>query len=337
MKRLLLLLILIPTLCSVVGQSEGSQGRGEPQLIESICYGSGDDIVSADELPKVKSLIDKALADKAMLLYLVGYDDGSRGSEIGEHLARGRAAILVEYIKSYNVGKEQIRYEGGGVDSSKGCRVDIFQVFVDSASLSVVVPNVVVESGEVASVDKWVVSGEQVIVESEVDDYILSKPMFAIRTNILYWFGGVINFGGEFRAAKSNWGVLLNGGYSPLGGADWDRSFGVWFVAPELRYYFPRNPKWFMGVKLICGEYNCKLTDIGYQGAIYGGGVTTGYRMSINHRIDIEFSLGVGYAYLDYDTYYNNGSINIVEQWGISKGAAVPIDAGVNLIWKLGN
>lgn len=344
MRKFLLLLILLPYLLCVNGESGD---RVEPRLLESIYYKSSSDIAPTTELPKVKSVIDKALADSTMILHLVGYDDGAKGEDNSNYLSSNRSIFLAEYVKSYGIDKERVSYEDGGLDvktddNSKRCRVDIFQIFVDSTTLAAVTPTVehVSTSGSVVKVgettNRGAIHTESIILDTDLDDFYTSKYRVDLRTNMLYWFCGVMNLGCEIGFTKNNLGLLINGGYSVLGGADWENSFGVWFVAPELRFYFPRNPKWFMGVELLCGEYNCKLTDTGYQGSIYGGGVTTGFRTKLSHHIDIEFSLGLGYSYLNYDTYYHKDNINVVQQWDVSRGVAMPVQAGVTLILGLG-
>ncbi|MFR9651874.1 MAG: DUF3575 domain-containing protein, partial [Rikenellaceae bacterium] len=298
-----------------------------------------------------------------LMLHLVGYDDNLKGEELSGYLALNRAAYLVEYIKSYNVRKEQLSYASGGVDSlandkTKGCRVDIFQLYVDSTSLKVVKPdggsvesNGVALGGVSKEVDRLPVRGDDSrnggkkaqsggslsIVDADYETISPTKPLLNIRTNLLYWAGGVINFGCEVVMPGGNFSYLINGGYSPLNSTLYECSLGVWFVAPEFRYYLSRNPRWYVGVELLCGEYNCVLTDTGYQGAIYGGGVTAGYRAKLSNSLDLEFSLGVGYGYLNYDTYHQVNGVNVVEQWGVERGVAMPVQAGLNLIWKLGS
>ncbi|MFR9651120.1 MAG: hypothetical protein SNG35_03745, partial [Rikenellaceae bacterium] len=72
MKRFLLLLVLMPYLLCVKGQEGGTQGREESRLLESVYYKSNSDVAPSEELPKVKGLIENAVADSTLMLHLVG-------------------------------------------------------------------------------------------------------------------------------------------------------------------------------------------------------------------------------------------------------------------------
>ncbi len=328
-----------------MGQDSSAQGREDSRPIASIYYKSNSDIAPSQELPKVKGIIEQAKSDTTMMLQLVGYDDGLKQSGVSESLAADRASYLAAYITSYGVSSEQISARSGGIDStsedsSKACRVDIYQGVVPQ-----VTPEPTPEPtqatqetpSETPSESSLTPTPTQTIVDSHSDDSFLTKPRLSVRTNLLYWLGGSINAGFEVKRVKSNFGFLVDGGYSPLGGADCEYSMGWWFLAPQARFYFPRNPNWFLGVQAVCGQYNIKFSDTGYQGWIYGAGVTTGYRHKVTKRMDIEYSIGVGYGYLDYDTYYHTQGINVVSERGITKGIVMPIEAGIDLIWRLGS
>ncbi|MFR9641252.1 MAG: DUF3575 domain-containing protein [Rikenellaceae bacterium] len=156
----------------------------------------------------------------------------------------------------------------------------------------------------------------------------------SLRTNLLYLVGGMFNLGAEYKSESSSFGYLLNLGYSPFGGDCWEHSFGGWFVSPELRYYIPAAERWFVGVQMLYGGYNFKLADTGYQGNVLGGGLTGGYKITINERFDMDFNVGLGYGSYIYDTYYHSDGINIRQERDLKNGTLLP-QAGVNLIWKI--
>ncbi len=160
---------------------------------------------------------------------------------------------------------------------------------------------------------------------------------FTPRTNLLYWLGGMMNLGVEYKKPESDFGFLVNGGFSPFGDTEWNHNLGGWFVAPEVRYYFPSNDQWFVGAQLLAGGYNIKLSDTGKQGTVIGGGVMGGYTLTLSETFDMDFTLGLGYGHLKYDSYYHDDATNTnpyIEQ-GVSKNSILPIQAGVNLIWKI--
>ncbi|MFR9668660.1 MAG: DUF3575 domain-containing protein [Rikenellaceae bacterium] len=164
-----------------------------------------------------------------------------------------------------------------------------------------------------------------------------TKPLhhISLRTNLLYWLTGMANIGFEWNPGTSQVGIVVNGGYSPVGGADWEYAIGGWYISPEVRYYIPANEKWFLGLEGIVQGFNFKLADTGYQGTLFGGGVLGGYKMNISDLLDMDFTLGLGYRSLHYDTYYHSSDVNILKQAGLSQNRVLPIQIGVNLIWKI--
>ncbi len=158
-----------------------------------------------------------------------------------------------------------------------------------------------------------------------------------LRTNLLYWLGGMLNAGVEYKSAECDFGFLVNGGYSPFGNTEWNHNLGGWFVAPEVRYYLPCNDQWFVGAQFLAAGYNVKLSETGRQGTAIGGGVTGGYKLTLSDSFDMDFTLGVGYGHLKYDTYSHDKvtKTNPYIEKGITKNTLLPIQVGVNLIWKI--
>ncbi len=178
---------------------------------------------------------------------------------------------------------------------------------------------------------------EETLVEMTELQPTICDSKINIRANLLYWTGGMMNIGVEYKQHESNFGFVLNGGYSPFGNTDWNHNLGGWFVAPEVRYYIPTNEQWFVGVELLASGYNYKLSDTGYQGSVIGGGVIGGYKLTLSDTFDMDFTLGLGYGHFEYDTYYHDESTdtNPYIEKGITKNSLMPIQAGVNLIWKI--
>ncbi|MFI3267175.1 MAG: DUF3575 domain-containing protein [Rikenellaceae bacterium] len=177
-------------------------------------------------------------------------------------------------------------------------------------------------------------------VEPEVDlqnSVVSNQNNFTLSTNLLYWLGGLMNVGAEYKKIDSNFGVVVNGGYSPFGDTDWNHNLGGWFIAPELRFYMPNNEKWFIGAQFLASGYNYKLSDTGYQGTVIGGGLTGGYKLRLSDTFDMGFTLGLGYGHFEYDTYYHDNATNTNPyiSKGVTKNSLMPIQAGINLIWKI--
>jgi hypothetical protein len=157
---------------------------------------------------------------------------------------------------------------------------------------------------------------------------------FSLRTNLLYWLATVPNLGIEYRPTATL-GVLLNGGWSHWIWSDEDKQHRTWFAQPELRYYLGANQSWFIGLEAHAAQYNFKFNDAGYQGNAYGGGIIGGYCLVLNKCLDMDFSLGLGYTQLHYDSYFRSNGYMVKKETDIKKSVFAPTQAGVSLIWKI--
>ncbi len=143
------------------------------------------------------------------------------------------------------------------------------------------------------------------------------------------------NVGVELNYGDSPLTFVFNGGYSPFGSKNGEYNLGGWFVSPELRYYIPANPKWFVGVQYLAYGYNIKLSDTGSQGHLHAAGVMGGYKMQLSKLFEMDFTLGAGYGKTNYVTYNHTDGYNVYKERNVSKSSIFPIQAGVNLIWKI--
>lgn len=161
---------------------------------------------------------------------------------------------------------------------------------------------------------------------------------WAIKSNALYLAAGVSNLGGEY-AFHRRWSVDLPVVYSPYTIARTYR-LRLLYVQPEVRYWLDRPMKGhFFGVHLHAGVFNVSFdTKNRYQSekGFYGGGLSYGYAMPLSSRWSMEFTVGVGYAFTKYCTYYNvhNGICYEKDRpsnyWGITR-------LGLNFVYRFGN
>lgn len=180
---------------------------------------------------------------------------------------------------------------------------------------------------------------EEAIVTNAIVAAALDEASFSLRTNLLYWCGGIMNIGAEWNPANTRLGVVLNGGGRISGIESESINLSGWFVSPELRYYLDETESWFVGVQLLAGGFDIKLFDkispIGRVGNVYAGGVTGGYKYRITDTVDIDFNLGIGYTHFAYDTYYYKDGEKVTNFTGATLNTIMPIQAGVNVIYKL--
>ena len=88
-----------------------------------------------------------------------------------------------------------------------------------------------------------------------------------------------------------------------------------WLVQPEFRYWpcetFNGH---FWGIHALGGQFNAggislplgifpALKESRYQGWAAGAGLSYGYHWMLNRKWSLEFSLGLGYLYIDYKKY----------------------------------
>ncbi len=281
-------------------------------------------------------VLDWMKANPGMKVKVNGYADKTGSAEINQKTANMRANIVADYLGRNGVSADLIEANGYGVDSeafvdSLARRVDVLQY--------VEIERVVAcndEAEEVATAPEVVEVIKEVEVVKEVEVEVPAKIAheFSLRTNLLYWCGGLINIGAEYRYDRI--GLIINGGYSPFQSESWNYNSGGWFVSPEVRYYMGSKRQWFVGASVLAGDVNFKFDEIGREGTVYTAGLTGGYRLELNKSLDMDFSLGLGYARFNYHTYEHNADdTNTQTTPNMIKKFVFPTQVGVSLIWKL--
>ena len=147
-------------------------------------------------------------------------------------------------------------------------------------------------------------------------DTVESKSTFylALKNNIIYDVALVANLGLEISLGK-HFSLDLPFTFSPYDICSAYRMRTL-SVQPELRYYFKRGGKGhYFGLHGNLAYYNVvtplnmrtRYQDRDGEHPLYGGGISYGYSLPFgkNSRWGMEFTIGAGYAYLDYDCFYN--------------------------------
>lgn len=133
----------------------------------------------------------------------------------------------------------------------------------------------------------------------------------AVKTNLLYDAAATLNLGCEV-ALQKRISLDISGGYNPFTFSD-DKSMKHWFVQPEVRYWLHGvfNGH-YIGVHAHYMDYDLagKSYFFGnmksgycYDGFAYGAGISYGYQLYLSPRWNIEFTVGGGYTYFEYDKY----------------------------------
>ena len=155
----------------------------------------------------------------------------------------------------------------------------------------------------------------------------------SLRANLLRWGTLTPDLGVEWRLNR-HVGILVNGSYTSWTWNSNDRRYALWEIAPEARYYIGKEKRGYIGAIYKAGSFNYKLSEIGKQGNLMGGGLTGGYQLKLNKALNLDFSLALGCLHADYDKYIVIDGIR-VRQGNETKNWWGPISAGVTLVWNI--
>ncbi len=136
-------------------------------------------------------------------------------------------------------------------------------------------------------------------------------PGWNIKTNLLYDATGTLNLGVEFRtSAKTSLDIPFN--YNAWKFSE-TRQWRHFLVQPEFRLWTKRAfDGHFFGAHAHYAYYNVGnlpkpfsqyMRDHRFEGWLAGAGISYGYRWNFNRWLGLEATIGVGYAYMDYDKF----------------------------------
>lgn len=156
------------------------------------------------------------------------------------------------------------------------------------------------------------------------------KGYLALKTNVLYDACALLNLAVEMQVHKKITVEL------PLTCSLWDlgSEHGVRTVAlqPEARWWIGNEAGrgHFVGLHAHVAWFNVKWNDNRYQDVdrpLLGAGLSYGYKLPLSEHWGAEFTLGLGYANMKYNTYYNiaNGALldtRVRHYWGVTRVGA---------------
>lgn len=166
---------------------------------------------------------------------------------------------------------------------------------------------------------------------------------FAVRTNVLYDAFLLPTLGVEWRM-NENVGIRLDGSLSWWGG-EHGKVQKMWLLNPEVRWYLLREKRFYVGASGSYGEYNIYKymlgnllkDDTGYQGKLWNAGLTVGYQLPLSRCFSIDFNLGLGYTRSEYDSFSITDGVRVYEESNKTKKFWGPTQAGISLVWTIGN
>ena len=156
----------------------------------------------------------------------------------------------------------------------------------------------------------------------------------ALKTNVAYDAVGVLNLDYEVQV-HPRMTVDIPVVWS-LWDAKPDKALRIAAIQPEVRWWMGEEPGrgHFFGLHAHVAWYNMKWDDRRYQDTgrpLAGAGLSYGYKLPLSEHWGVEFTVGLGYANMKYDTYYNveNGAridTRVRNYWG-------PTKIGVSLVY----
>lgn len=158
----------------------------------------------------------------------------------------------------------------------------------------------------------------------------------SLKTNVAFDAIGVLNLAYEVQLHRK---MTLD---LPVMWSLWDaqreHALRVIALQPELRWWTGSEVGrgHFLGLHAHAAWFNFKWEDNRYQDAgrpLLGAGLSYGYKLPLGQHWGAEFNVGVGYANLKYNTYYNieNGALintRIRHYWGLTR-------LGLSLVYRL--
>lgn len=164
----------------------------------------------------------------------------------------------------------------------------------------------------------------------------------SVKTNMLYDVALIPNLGIEFSLGK-NFSILGNYMYAWWSNSEKHRYWRTYGGDLELRKWFGSKAKQKPLTGHHVGIYVQGLTydfELGGRGYIadewnYGGGVSYGYSAPIAKRLNIDFSVGLGYIHGKYKEYlpldgHNAWQLTKMRNW------IGPTKVEVSLVWLIG-
>lgn len=134
-------------------------------------------------------------------------------------------------------------------------------------------------------------------------------PSFALKTNVLYDATATFNLGFE-QKLNQKWTLDVSANYNPWTFSN-NKKWKHVLVQPEARYWLCESFNGtFLGVHAHWGQFNVgglgindNMKDHRYQGWLLGAGVSIGHQWILTNRLSLEASIGVGYAYMDFEKF----------------------------------
>jgi hypothetical protein len=178
----------------------------------------------------------------------------------------------------------------------------------------------------------------------------------AVKTNVVYDATGTVNIGGEYAINKmlsASLSLNYNGWAFKASRSDHDMAWKHILVQPEVRYWLRESfNEHFVGVHALYTTFDVERIafplfgfsrkNLYKDGSAYGGGLSYGYHFYLTPRINLEFSLGVGYLMFKYKKYewakydqWKAGTLEADPGLPLTRSYFGPTQVGISVVYLI--
>ncbi len=160
-----------------------------------------------------------------------------------------------------------------------------------------------------------------------------AAQFYSVRTNLVGLATTNLNIEASMTLNR-NWSLHVPVQYNPFVFKD-NRQFRNFYIAPGVRYWFLESyNSTFVGAHIAAAEYgigNLFGNKYRYEGSGIGAGISIGHAYTLGKKWNIEWEIGVGAIWLDYDKYQCKRCGDLVEhkrEWRV-----LPTRTAINLVY----
>lgn len=287
---------------------------------------------------EILRILASPLSDRSMLTEIKRLGDGSAENYITNNFSRymRSATSLVFYVKQEPVERSLPQVEERREEIPPEEKDSFKSGFTGDQTIPPIVSNpdeTPQESPITSDLSSWLGTSTR-------------KPLFALKTNLLYDLGTALNVAVEIPIGQ-RWSMAV----------EWIFPWWLWEKKQyaleimngnlEARYWWgdragrEQMTGWFTGMYGGGGIYDVEWKTKGYQGEFFTGGFTGGFAHKIGRNLRMEYSLGVGYIDSHYRKYVPkkcvDGDWHLIRQKSGNFNWVGPTQAKVSLVWMIGH
>ncbi len=182
--------------------------------------------------------------------------------------------------------------------------------------------------------------------EAQTQTVVVEQPTtkessLHLRTNVARLATLAADLGVEYKFSNKL-SAVVHGTYADRKLDDGNGRYAQWQISPELRYYFAKSHKPYIGLQYQIGEGDFKNfllasdPELGYQSSEHYNsfGLVAGYALALSDAFSLDLGIGAGYTKFPFDSYKHINGVRVFqgsdtrEYFGINQ-------VSVTLSWKI--